>query len=95
MRSFTTNVEYDAITQDYFITIPDEILLGLNWKEGDTLNWEVTDSKQIIITKIKDADSENKGPVFKNTPEEYHEDFDKYYDAYLQNLNKDTFYENY
>ncbi len=92
MRSFRTNVEYDAITQDYFITIPDEILNDLKWKEGDTLNWEITDSKEIIITKTEDPTSEDK---FKNTPEEYAKDFDNYYEEYIQNLNKDTFYEGY
>ena len=92
MRSFRTNVEYDAITQDYFITIPDEILQKLNWEEGDSIDIEVTDNKQILITKTEDPTSEDK---FKNTPEEYAKDFDSYYEEYIQNLNKDTFYENY
>ena len=88
----TTVVEYDAITQDYFVTIPDEILQKLTWEEGDSIEFEVTDNKQIILSKVEDSTSEDR---FKNTPEEYAKDFDNYYEEYLQNLNKDTFYEDY
>ena len=54
-----TNVEYDAITQDYFITIPDEILQKLNWEEGESMEIEDTDNKQILITKTEDPTSED------------------------------------
>jgi len=91
MNNFITTLEYDAITQNYYFPVQKEIVTNLNWKKGDTLNWEVTDSGQIIITKIKGEDSPYKGPVFKNSEEEYHKDFDNYYDAYIQNLNKETF----
>ena len=56
MMQFTTTVEQYADTQDYYIQIPHYVLQKLNWKEGDTLNWQITDSKQIIITKIKNAE---------------------------------------
>jgi len=57
MRTFTTTVEQYDDTQDYYIEIPHYILEELDWKEGDTLDWQITDSKQIIITKVKDSSS--------------------------------------
>ena len=84
--NFTTTVEQYADTKDYYIQIPHYILQNLNWKEGDTLDWHITDSKQIIITKIKDGSS---------TEEEY-KDFDECYDDYIteyieEKNNKKTF----
>jgi AbrB family looped-hinge helix DNA binding protein len=35
------------------MNIPPEILEQMGWKEGDTLNIEVTDNNQISITLVK------------------------------------------
>ena len=35
----TVPVEMDAITGEYFITFPDELVEKLDWQEGDTLIW--------------------------------------------------------
>lgn len=64
MINYTTIVETDD-QENYIITIPEEILNRLNWKEGDTLNWQIADSKQIIITKIKN--SEESGGKYQNS----------------------------
>ena len=56
MMHFNTIIDTDD-QDNYFLTIPEEILTTLNWKEGDTLDWRITDSKQIIITKVKDSSS--------------------------------------
>ena len=63
---FNTTVQTDASTEDYYIQIPEEILNYLNWKEGDTLDWNITDSKQIIITKIKDCTSTKEEPTMSD-----------------------------
>ena len=60
MINYTTIVETDA-QDNYINTIPEEILNYLNWKEGDTLNWQISDSKQIIITKVRDAEEKTGG----------------------------------
>ena len=39
----TTEVDYDETSGEYFIRIPDDILDGLEWREGDTLEWEYWD----------------------------------------------------
>ena len=62
MMHYTTTVTTDA-QENYIITIPDQILNYLEWKEGDTLNWQISDSKQIIITKIKT--SKNNAPTHR------------------------------
>ena len=68
MMHFNTIIDTDD-QDNYFLTIPEEILTTLNWKEGDTLDWRITDSKQIIITKVKDSSS---------TEEEYQQTNDWY-----------------
>ena len=101
MKTYTTVVEIDADTQEYIITFPEEIIKELNWKEGDTLNWEVTDSKQVIVAKVKDGNSTQEEHQQTNNDwytlkgeaiEEYLEkDFDTYYDNYIQATNEDTY----
>ena len=101
MKTYTTVVEIDADTQEYIITFPEEIIQELGWKEGDTLNWEVTDSKQVIVTKVKDGNSTQEEHQQTNNDwytlkgeaiEEYLEkDFDTYYDNYIQATNEDTY----
>ena len=105
MMHFTTTVETDA-QEDYYITIPDEILNDLKWKEGDTLNWEITDSKEIIITKIKDAEEsggedEESIVITEGTEKDWEDfwynsesegkDYDERYDQYIQETAKETF----
>ena len=104
MMHFTTTVETDA-QEDYYITIPEEILNHLKWKEGDTLNWQISDSKQIIITKIKDAEEsggkDQDSNISEATKEDWEDfwynsesegkDYDSHYDEYIQATAKETF----
>ena len=102
---FNTTVQTDASTEDYYIQIPEEILNYLNWKEGDTLDWNITDSKQIIITKIKDCTSTKEEPTMSDydwytvKEEEINEyfnsesegkDFDQQYEAYLYSFSPEA-----
>ena len=93
MMHYTTTVNTDG--EDYIITIPEEILNYLNWKEGDTLNWQISDSKQIIITKIKDTESIKEEPTMSDydwyESESEGKDFDQRYDQYIEDTAKETF----
>ena len=40
-----------TIQEDYTITIPQDIREDLNWKEGDTLIWEIQGDNSIVIRK--------------------------------------------
>ena len=105
MIQFTTTVEQYANTQDYYIQIPHYVLQKLNWTEGDTLNWQITDSKQIIITKIKNAEEsggeDKESNISEATQEDWEDfwynsesegkDYDERYDQYIQETAKETF----
>ena len=103
---FNTTVQTDAHSEDYYIQIPEEILNYLNWKEGDTLDWNITDSKQIIITKIKNTSSTKEEPTMSDydwytvkeeeidnylESESEGKDFDQRYDQYIEDTAKETF----
>ena len=104
MMHYTTTVNTDA-QDNYIITIPDQILNYLEWKEGDTLNWQISDSKQIIITKIKNAEEsggeDQESNISEATQEDWEDfwynsesegkDYDERYDQYIQETAKETF----
>ena len=50
-ENFTT-VEVDAITGEYYITIPEWVLSEFEWYEGTVVNMEV-DGEAIIITEVR------------------------------------------
>jgi len=39
-NTYTTHVQYDETSDDYYITLPEELLESLNWEIGDDLEWE-------------------------------------------------------
>ena len=78
MMHYTTTVTTDA-QDNYIITIPDQILNYLEWKEGDTLNWQISDSKQIIITKIKNAEESGGEDQESNISEATEEDWEDFW----------------
>lgn len=41
--TYTTEVIYDEVDEEYMITIPEDLLEELSWKEGDVLEWEYHD----------------------------------------------------
>lgn len=43
-------VEYNSFTDEYFITIPDDIIEYLQLVPGDTLQWTIEDSG-VCLTK--------------------------------------------
>ena len=102
MMQFTTTVEQYADTQDYYIQIPHYVLQKLNWTEGDTLNWQITDSKQIIITKIKNEEESGGEDEESNISEATQEDWEYFWykservgkdydERYIQETAKETF----
>lgn len=39
----TTEVEFDENSEEYVVKIPQDILEELDWREGDTLEWQFWD----------------------------------------------------
>lgn len=38
---------------DLVIELPEDLLTGLNWKEGDTLNFDIQEDRSIIVSKAQ------------------------------------------
>jgi len=49
-----SQIEYDDLSDEYILPIPEELLDSLGWAEGDTLKWEYTDDDTISLTKNND-----------------------------------------
>lgn len=39
-NTYITHVQYDETSDDYFITLEEEMLESLGWEIGDDLEWE-------------------------------------------------------
>lgn len=50
--SYILEVQEDS-NGDQFITLPEELMEELEWKEGDILNWDVQ-GNGIILSKVND-----------------------------------------
>lgn len=49
-----TRIEYDDLSDEYILPIPEELLDSLGWVEGDTLRWEYNDDDTILLSKTND-----------------------------------------
>ena len=75
---FNTIIQYDADTKDYFIEIPEEITKGLNWQEGDEIDWK-EDGKGYILSKVEDSAKSRKKSRETNITEAKVEDWEKFW----------------
>jgi len=51
---YISQIEYDDLSDEYILPIPEELLDSLGWVEGDTLKWEYTDDDTISLIKSND-----------------------------------------
>jgi len=51
--SYTLQVQYNELTDEYYIILPAELLKKMNWKVGDNLKWSLKKDKSIVLKKIK------------------------------------------
>lgn len=49
-----SQIEYDDLSDEYILPIPEELLDSLGWVEGDTLRWEYNDDEAILLSKTND-----------------------------------------
>lgn len=60
VKKWILPVEIDGPSGEYFVTLPDEILDQINWKEGDTVEWTDNNDGSIKLTKVsKEIKTEN------------------------------------
>ena len=46
-------VEYDNEFDEYLITFPEDMLVALGWKEGDTIDYVLQDGKVTLVNRGK------------------------------------------
>jgi bifunctional DNA-binding transcriptional regulator/antitoxin component of YhaV-PrlF toxin-antitoxin module len=52
---FTSVVEYDSVSDEYFVKIPDELLQQLDWKVGDSLTYKLEPEKVVLFNSTKET----------------------------------------
>lgn len=53
---WTTKVIRDPDSHEFMIELPLDLLEEVNWKIGDTVNWELNEEGDAILTKVDSSD---------------------------------------
>lgn len=54
-ETYTTQVQYDEISDDYYIVLSEELLDSLSWEIGDDLEWEYDEEADgYIVRKVEE-----------------------------------------
>lgn len=51
---YISQVEYDDLSGEYILPIPEDLLDAMGWVDGDTLKWEIEDEDIIMLRKTND-----------------------------------------
>ena len=51
-KSFTTTVEYSNNSGEYYITIPDELLVASGWEEGDVIDMVINKDSTLLLSLV-------------------------------------------
>ena len=51
-KSFTTTVEYSNNSGEYYITIPDELLVATGWEEGDVIDMVINKDSTLLLSLV-------------------------------------------
>jgi hypothetical protein len=51
---YISEIEYDDLSGEYILPIPDELLDSMGWVEGDSLKWEFEDEDTLTLRKTND-----------------------------------------
>lgn len=52
-KTWTATVDTDPETGEQVLVFPEDMLALLQWKEGDELDFDVSDDGTIVITKVE------------------------------------------
>lgn len=50
-NKYTLPIEYDETLDEYYITLPEDIVANVNLQEGDVLYWEEISEKVFALKK--------------------------------------------
>jgi hypothetical protein len=51
---YISEIEYDDLSGEYILPIPDELLDSMGWVEGDSLKWQFEDEDTLTLRKTND-----------------------------------------
>jgi len=51
-KTYETTVEYNDDFQEYFVTLPEELLESVGWEEGDVVEWSVNKDGTILVERV-------------------------------------------
>lgn len=47
ISAFSTEIQYNTETGEYYVRLPEELVDELQWDEGDVLEWEYHDYNEL------------------------------------------------
>lgn len=53
--SYTTVVEHDAVTDEYYLVLPDGLLAELGWVVGTEVAWTLRDDGSVLLSRVSDS----------------------------------------
>lgn len=51
-KIFETTVEYNEDFDEYFLTLPDELLTNLGWEQGDMVEWRLNSDGTVLLERV-------------------------------------------
>jgi len=53
-KVYQTTVEYNEDFDEYYATIPEELLVSTGWEDGDVVEWHVNKDGSVLIERVDD-----------------------------------------
>jgi bifunctional DNA-binding transcriptional regulator/antitoxin component of YhaV-PrlF toxin-antitoxin module len=51
-KVYETTVEYNEDFDEYFLTLPDELVQSIGWEEGNVVEWRVNKDGSVSLEKV-------------------------------------------
>ncbi|NBU71110.1 MAG: hypothetical protein EBS53_06600 [Bacteroidetes bacterium] len=51
-KVYETTVEYNEDFDEYFLTLPDDLVQSVGWEEGNVIEWRVNKDGSVSLEKI-------------------------------------------
>jgi hypothetical protein len=51
-KVYETTVEYNEDFDEYFLTLPDELVQSVGWEEGNVIEWRVNKDGSVSLEKV-------------------------------------------
>lgn len=51
-NTYESTVEYNEDFNEYYLTIPNELLDSLGWEEGDVIDWHLNKDGTMLLSRV-------------------------------------------